>query len=125
MMIKHLAAMALPLLAGVAYAEDHFSYAIPKDHPGIPDIVSNGGCAPKDNMARVLKSSHPLDYAANWSGNNYIGTGWTFMPSGYVVDPDMSGGIYLEGHLITPRGAEMPDDLFIVFAEWDCAVKKK
>ena len=76
-------------------------------------------------MARVLKSAHPLDYAPNWSGDNYLGTAWTFMPKRYVVDFGMNGGVYLEGHLITPRGAEMPDDLFIVFAEWDCSIKPK
>jgi hypothetical protein len=82
-----------------------------------------GGCAPKDNTARILKSAHPLDLAPNWTGTNYIGTGWTFMPKRYVVDPDLTGGVYLEGNLITTRGAAMPDDLFILYAEWDCAGK--
>ena len=45
------------------------------------------------------------------------------MPKRYVVDPDTEGGIYLEGNLITTRGATMPDDLFIVYAEWDCGTK--
>lgn len=56
---------------------------------------------------------------------HYLGTAWTFMPKRYVVDFGMNGGVYLEGHLIMPRGAEMPDDLFIVFAEWDCSIKPK
>jgi hypothetical protein len=47
------------------------------------------------------------------------------MPKRYVVDSGMNGGIYLEDHLITPRGAKMRDDLFIVFAEWDCSIKRK
>ena len=93
----------------------------PDGYPGIAAMVKGGDCAPKDNTARILKSAHPLDYALNWSGTNYMGTAWTFMPKRYVVAPDIQGGIFLEGHLITTRGAEMPDDLFILFAEWDCA----
>ena len=125
-MIEHLAAVSLLLLAaGTARAEDHFTYTTPKDHPTLAQIVKGGGCAPKDNMARVLKSAHPLDYAPNWAGANYVGLAWTFMPGRYVVDPDMKRGVYLQGHLITPRGAEMPDDLFILFAEWDCPIKIK
>jgi hypothetical protein len=50
-----------------------------------------------------------------------MGTAWTFMPKRYAVNPDIEGGIFLEGHLITTRGAEMPDDLFVLFAEWNCA----
>ena len=115
----------MSLLAGAAFADDNFNYATPKGHPRVAEIVNGGGCSPKDNMARVLKSARPLDYAPNWSGDNYLGTAWTFMPKRYVVDFGMNGGVYLEGHLITPRGAEMPDDLFIVFAEWDCSIKPK
>jgi hypothetical protein len=122
--LKHLAVVALSLLAASAVrADDHFTYTAPNGHPTIAQIVKGGGCTPKDNMARVLKSAHPLDYAPNLAGNNYLGLTWTFMPKRYVVDPDMKGGIYLQGHLITPRSAEMPGDLFILFAEWDCPIK--
>ena len=65
----------------------------PSEHRG--DRQGPGGCAPKDNMARVLKSANPLDNAANWTGKNYIGTGWTFMPKRYVVTA-LSGGIFLK-----------------------------
>jgi len=123
-MLGRLAAAFLSLLtAGAARADDHFTTTTPQDHPTIAQIVKGGGCTPKDNTARVLKSAHPLDYAPNWAGNNYLGLAWTFMPNRYVVDPDMKGGIYLQGHLITPRSGEMPDDVFIVFAEWDCPIK--
>jgi hypothetical protein len=125
-MLGRLAVVSLSLLtAGAARADDYFTYTVPKDHPAIKEIVNGGGCAPKDNMARVLKSAHPLDYAPNWAGNNFLGLARTFMPDRYVVDPDMKGGVYLQGQLITPRGAEMPDDLFILFAEWDCSIKPK
>jgi len=123
-MSKRLAVLSFALLAaGVAQADDRFIYATPKDHPTMGQIVKGGGCAPKDNTVRVLKSAHPLDYAPNWTGDNYVGMAWIFMPKRYVVHPDMKGGIYLEGHLITPRAAEMPDDLFILFAEWHCPIK--
>jgi hypothetical protein len=116
-MTARLLTLAFFLLAAAfaAQADD----GTPKDHPGIAAIVKSGGCSPKDNMARVLKSANPLDNAANWTGKNYIGTGWTFMPKRYVVT-ELSGGIFLEGNLITTRGATMPDDLFILYAEWDC-----
>ncbi len=113
----------LAATASAARADDHFTYTTPKDHPPAAQIAKAGGCAPKDNTARILKSAHPLDLAPNWTGTNYIGTGWTFMPKRYVVDPDLTGGLYLEGNLITTRGATMPDDLFILYAEWDCAAK--
>jgi hypothetical protein len=113
----------LAATASAALADDHFTYTTPKDHPAAAAIAKASGCAPKDNTARILKSPHPLDLAPNWTGTNYIGTGWTFMPKRYVVDPDLTGGIYLEGNLITTRGATMPDDLYILYAEWDCAGK--
>jgi len=122
-MNKYAAAVCLSLLAAglAAHADEHFSYTPPKDYPSIAAIRNGGGCAPKDNMARILKSPHPLDYAPDWSGNNYIGTGWTFMPKRYVVDPDMQGSIYLQGNLITTRGGLLPRDVFVLYAEWDCA----
>ena len=107
------------LLLAVAFAA-RADDETPKDHPSIAAIVKGGGCAPKDNTARVLKSANPLDNAPNWTGNNYVGTGWTFMPKRYVVT-DIDGGIFLEGNLITTRGAVMPEDLFILYAEWDCS----
>ncbi len=123
-MMRPLIALLASLLAAAAVsaarADDHVSFATPKDHPPAAQIAKAGGCAPKDNTARVLKSAHPLDLAPNWTGTTNIGIGWTFMPSRYVVT-DIEGGIFLEGHLITTRGAEMPDDLFILYAEWDCA----
>jgi hypothetical protein len=110
----------LALAAGAAASAVAADEPTPKDHPTIAAIVKGGGCAPKDNTARVLKSAHPLDLAPNWTGTTYLGTAWTFMPKRYAVT-DIEGGIFLEGNLITTRGAQMPDDLFILYAEWDCA----
>jgi hypothetical protein len=123
-MLKALAFVFASLWAAAgcaAPADDHFTYAIPKGYPPAAQIAKAGGCAPRDNTARILKSPHPLDLAPNWTGTTYIGTAWTFMPKRYVVDPDLEGGLYLEGNLITTRGALMPEDLFILYAEWDCA----
>src|SRR5579871_5812440 len=114
------AGLCVLIAASAAFAAD-ISDKPPDGYPGIAAMVKGGGCAPKDNTARILKSAHPLDYAPNWSGTTYLGTAWTFMPKRYVVDKDIAGGIFLEGHLITTRGAEMPDDLFVLYAEWDCA----
>jgi hypothetical protein len=126
-MAKSSAVLFASLLAAAAacpaFANDNFTTTTPKDHPSAAQIAKAGGCAPKDNTARILKSAHPLDLAPNWTGNNYIGTGWTFMPKHYVVDGDLQGAIYLEGNLITTRGATLPENLFILYAEWDCAGK--
>jgi hypothetical protein len=108
------------LAASGALADDHFIYTTPRDHPPAAQIAKAGGCAPKDNTARILKSAHPLDLAPDWTGTQYLGTGWSFMPKRYVVEPDMDGWIFLEGNLITTRGATMPDDLYILYAEWNC-----
>jgi hypothetical protein len=107
------------LVLAAAFAA-HADDGTPKDHASIAAIVKGGGCARKDNTARVLKSANPLDNAPNWTGTNHIGTGWTFIPKRYVVT-DIGGGIFLEGNLITTRGAVMPEDLFILYAEWDCS----
>jgi hypothetical protein len=123
-MIRLLAAVCLFSAASAALAvsarANHFTYSTPPDHPTIAAIVKGGGCAPNDNTARILKSAHPLDYAPNWAGTTYVGTGWTFMPKRYVVDPELKGGIYLQGNLINSRGATLRDDLFVLYAEWDC-----
>jgi hypothetical protein len=93
--------------------------ATPKGHPSIAQIQKGGGCSPKDNTARILKSANPLDFAANWSGNNYIGTGWTFLPNRYVVT-DLDGGIFLQGDLLSSKGAVVDKGVFILSNEWQC-----
>ncbi len=91
----------------------------PKGHPSIAEIMKGGGCAPKDNTARILKSAHPLDLASNWSGTNYIGTAWSFLPKRYVVT-DLQGGIFLQGDLVSTRGGVSDKNVFILFDEWTC-----
>ena len=83
----------LAAAASAALADDHFTSTTPKDHPAAAAIAKAGGCAPKDNTARILKSAHPLDPAPNWTGTNYIGTGWTFVPK--RVMPGFMPGIHV------------------------------
>jgi len=123
-MLRRLLAQCLVLLAAsaAAGAEDRVADATPPDHPTVAQILNDNGCVPKDNMARVLKSANPLDNAPNWTGKNSIGTGYTFLPKRYVVT-DAAGGIFLQGDLLTPRGAAMQQGVFILFAEWNCGRK--
>ena len=67
-------------------------------------------------MARILKSANPLDLMPNWSGKNYIGTAWTFLPKRYVVT-ELDGGIFLRGDLVSTRGGVTDRNVFILFSE--------
>jgi hypothetical protein len=53
--------------------------------------MKGGGCAPKDNMVRILKSANPLDFASNWSKTNYVGTSLTFVTKRYVSQSSTAG----------------------------------
>jgi hypothetical protein len=76
-MTRTLAALCVAICAagaaGAAYATE-ISDKPPDGYPAIAAMVKGGGCAPKDNTARILKSPHPLDYAPTWNGSNYMGT---------------------------------------------------
>lgn len=119
-MAKHLVTSCFLLCAASAAFATGQDNATPPDHPSIAEIMKGNGCVPKDNMARVLKSAHPYDNAPNWTGKNYIGTGYTFLPKRYVVT-DAVGGIFLQGDLLTPRGAVMQRGVFVLYDEWNCA----
>ena len=118
-MAKHLITMCLALIVVSAACGKSLGDATPEGHPSIAEIAKGGGCAPKDNMARILSSANPLDFAANWSKNNYVGTSWTFMPQRYVVT-ELDGGIFLQGDLISPKGGTTDTNVFILFDEWKC-----
>ncbi|MGE5259840.1 MAG: hypothetical protein ACM3MH_03055 [Actinomycetota bacterium] len=116
---KILIVLCLALVAaGTTFGEGRAADA-PEGYPSIAEIVKSGGCAPKDDMARILKSANPLDLASNWSKTNYVGTSWTFMPKPYVVT-ELDGGIFLQGDLISPRGGTTDTNVFVLFNEWDC-----
>ncbi len=107
------------LVAGGAFAASADN-GTPKGHPSIAEILKDGGgCVPKDNTARILKSGNPLDYAPNWSGKNYLGLAWSFVPKRYVVT-QIEGGIFLQGDLIATRGGTTDKNVFILFNEWKC-----
>jgi hypothetical protein len=105
-MAKHLITMCLALVVLSAACGKSRGDDAPEGHPSIAEIVKGGGCAPKDNMARILRSANPLDFASNWSKNNYVGTSRTFMPKRYVVT-ELDGGIFLQGDLISPKGGPL------------------
>ena len=118
-MVKRFLALGLvPLLLTAAIGKSLGEDA-PQGYPSIEKIVKSGGCAPKDNMARILGSANPLDLAPNWTKTNYVGTSWTFMPKSYVVT-ELDGGIFLQGDLISPRGGTTDTGVFVLFNEWDC-----
>jgi hypothetical protein len=113
---------ALFMLCCLAFASAALaagSDGAPDGFPAIAKLVKGGGCAPKDNTARILKSANPLDLAPNWTKTNHIGTAWTFMPSRYVKT-DIDGGVFLQGDLISTRGAVTDRNVFILFKEWTC-----
>ena len=116
---KRLAVLGLCLLAASAAPRVRAQDGAPEGFPSIAAIVKAGGCAPKDNMARILKSASPLDFAANWSRTNYLGTSWTFMPKRYVKT-ELDGGLFLQGDLISPRGGVTDKNVFILYSEWSC-----
>ncbi len=116
---KPLLTLSLVLLvAGAAFGKSPDDET-PSGYPSVEAMVKDGGCAPKDNMARILASANPLDFVTNWSKNNYVGTSWTFLPKRYVVT-DLDGGIFLQGDLISPRGGTTDSNIFVLFAEWKC-----
>lgn len=117
-MAKHFVTLCLALLfVDAAWAAS--SGDAPDGLPSIATIVKGGGCAPKDNMARILATANPLDFVPNWTKTNYVGTSWTFMPKRYVVS-DLDGGIFLQGDLISPRGGTTDKNVFVLFNEWKC-----
>jgi hypothetical protein len=118
-MAKHLITLCLALVVASAACGKSLGDDTPEGHPSIAEIVKGGGCAPRDNTARILSSANPLDFASNWSKNNYVGTSWTFMPQRYVVT-ELDGGIFLQGDLISPKGGTTDTNVFILFDEWKC-----
>jgi hypothetical protein len=118
-MAKPFFTLCLALLVTSAALDKSLGDDAPEGYPSIAAIVKGGGCAPKDNMARVLASANPLDFVPNWSKTNYVGTSWTFMPKRYVVT-ELDGGIFLEGDLISPRGGTTGKKVFVLYSEWQC-----
>jgi hypothetical protein len=82
----------------------------------LPSVcLADVSCAPKDNSARILASPSPNDLHPDWTGENYVGLSWTFIP-----DSDDTGQQYLHGDLYSPKGAVVTPDVYIITKEWDC-----
>jgi TPR repeat protein/uncharacterized protein YecT (DUF1311 family) len=88
-------------------------------YPSIEAITKNGGCSPKDNTARILKTPNPNDLAEGWKGESRIGTSWSFFPRRYV-NTNIENGVYLQGDLISPRGGVTDKNVYVLFSEWIC-----
>lgn len=118
-MMKHFIPSCLVLFAASAALGANSGDGAPKGYPSIAEITKGGGCVSKDNTARILKSAHPLDFSPHWSNENYIGTGWTFLPKRYV-ETELDGGIFLQGDLLSARGSVTDKNVFVLFNEWKC-----
>ena len=97
---KHLVTMSLALTVVSGACGKSLGGDTPEG-PSIAEIGKGGGCPPKDNMARILKSANPLDSAPNRSKNN-----WNELDvpaQGYVVT-ELDGGIFLQVDLVSPEG---------------------
>jgi hypothetical protein len=70
-MSKHLVTMSLALIVVSGACGKSLGSDAPEGYPSIAEIGKGGGCAPKDDTARILKSANPLDFAPNWSKNNW------------------------------------------------------
>ena len=63
-MAKHLITLCLALLVVTAAPGKSLGDDAPEGYPSIAAIVKGGGCAPNDDMARLLASAgSPLDFA--------------------------------------------------------------
>ncbi|MGA9604307.1 MAG: hypothetical protein WBQ82_09335 [Methyloceanibacter sp.] len=67
---KHLVTMTIALIV-VSGCSRQEPQLLPEGYPSIAEIGKGGGCAPKDDTARILKSANPLDFAPNRSKNNW------------------------------------------------------
>jgi hypothetical protein len=75
-------------------------------------------CTPKDNNARILSAPKPNAIDTQWTGDNYIGTGWSF----YVKQNIQSQtGTFAKGNLHGTRGGIAQKDVYVLLSEWNCA----
>jgi hypothetical protein len=75
-------------------------------------------CSPKDNNARILTAPKPNAIDPQWTGDSYIGTGWSF----YVNESISSQtGLFAKGNLHGSRGGIAQRDVYILLSEWNCA----
>jgi hypothetical protein len=75
-------------------------------------------CEPKDNSARILTKPSPNAIHPDWRGDNFIGTGWSFLPSRTL---NTSIGVYAQGSLRGSRGGVVNRGVYILLSEWNCS----
>lgn len=74
-------------------------------------------CSPRDNNARILNAPSPNAIDAQWSGNGFIGTGWSV----YVIDTITSPtGEFARGNLHSSRGGIAQKGVYVLLSEWNC-----
>lgn len=74
-------------------------------------------CTANDTSAVILASPDPDDIHPDWDGST-IGLSWTFEAHGRPIANE--AGRFLQGDLISPKGAVVTSDVFIVAREWSC-----
>ena len=75
-------------------------------------------CSPKDNNARILSAPTPNAIDPQWTGDNFVGTGWSF----YVNETVNSRtGMFAKGNLHGSRGGIAQRDVYVLLSEWNCA----
>jgi hypothetical protein len=83
-----------------------------------PTALASIVCSPLDNSARVLASPSPNDIHPDWTGESYLGTSWSFIPSGSAQD---GTGTYLKGNLYSSRGGLVNAEVYVLAKEWMCS----
>lgn len=79
---------------------------------------ANSLCSPKDNNARILSAPSPNAIDPKWSGDSFVGTGWSFYVNDTVKSPT---GLFAKGNLHGSRGGIAQRDVYVLLSEWDCA----
>jgi uncharacterized protein YecT (DUF1311 family) len=76
-------------------------------------------CSPKTNTARILTRAAPNAIHPDWTGDNFVGTGWTLTPVRTVTNIT---GAYAVGDLHSgSTGGIVNRDVYILLSEWDCS----
>jgi hypothetical protein len=79
---------------------------------------ANSLCSPKDNNARILSAPSPNAIDPHWTGDSFVGIGWSFYVTGTV---ESRTGLFAKGNLHGSRGGITQRDVYILLSEWTCA----
>lgn len=83
-----------------------------------PQIAcAEASCNPKDNTARILTGPSPNAIDPQWTGDSFVGTGWSFEVSKIVHG---AAGLFAQGNLYGSRGGLAQKDVYILLSEWQC-----